>query len=373
MGYAVRDRLEVSIYINDVEFPLDPGSANVLNFLHMAASVKFRMPTCHFSITDVSHVLDSVNLQDAIPIRFAVKGNTAKTQVYTFRKFNHSRDFNGTAMQYEIDGYLDSVKFWTGTSAVGISGTSDTALSQIAQTCGLKYDGTKTNDSMVWMPGNRKYHAFASEIEEAGYVDNASFMKWAIDLDGTLRYRNISALQDSGKVIVAHQQQPDMFMAIDYGATAQSGFNNASLGYLNSRYVQSAIDAGAVLNQLQVTADSRSPMYNKKAREQSGRGRVTFSPINFGSVHSQYEQAIYQNARFQALYGLELEVLMNSPSTINLLEQITFATELDNRREDKGYSGKYVVTGKVIYLKGLTYAEKLFLTRMGLNQDYISA
>ncbi|QRE00339.1 hypothetical protein [Burkholderia phage BCSR5] len=373
MGYIVTDRIELSLFINGVEFPLGLDSFNVMKFLHMAESVKFRVPTCHFAVTDAGHSLDKINLQDAIPIKIAVKGSGGPTRVYNFRKFNHKRTFEGDAFAYEMDGYFDAPRFWAGTAVSGFTGTSDGALSMLAQQNGLKYSGWKTNDSMTWMPGNRKQHAWASEIEAHAYAGDDSFMRWGIDLEGNMRYRNILGLQDSKKRIIAHQIVEGAASAVDYEVLAGSGFSNASEGYGNNRFVQSADGKGLVLSDLQFKADSRSPLFSKTMKEKVQRGRITHSPINFGTVHPNYERAAYQNARFESLYSLELSCQIFGQSYMDMFDVITFSTETEKQTEDAAYSGTYVVTGKAIYVEGATYSEKVFISRMGVNQPYVSA
>lgn len=376
MGYMVANRVELSLFIGDIEYPLDLGSNNVLNYWHMAASTKFRLPTCCFSLLDASHALDKINLQDAIPIRLALRGNQGDLVTYNFRRFNSNRVLTGDAWQYTVDGYWDSSRFWGGTAIASVNGTSNGALSTIAQQCGLGFSGTDTADQMLWMPGNRKMHDFASMIQDAGYVDDSSLMKWGVDLDGTLRYRNINNLPDKDRPtkLLAYEQSQDSYTVVDYAPTVDSGFNNASTGYMNDQYIQSALAGSysSVESQITVTSDSRSPEYNKTAREQTVRGKVSHSPINFGTVHPKMERARYQNNRYSGLFSVGMEFLINTPTKVKLFDTINFTTQTEQQKEDRMFSGIYVVTGRVVYVKGATYAEKLYATRQGTNLDYVS-
>lgn len=374
MGYIVANRLEVSLFIGDKEYPLGLGQGNVLNFFHIAASTKFRLPSVCFSVLDVTHALDKLTPQDGIPLRIAIKANESQTRTYTFRKFNSRRVLTGDAWDYTIDGYWDAPRFWNGTAVNGIQGTSDEALASIAKDCGLKYDGTSTADSMLWMPANKKMHEFVSHISNSAYADPTSLMKWGVDLDGTLRYRNVNNLPDKNKPkqLVAYQKVKGAYTVVDYQPSSKSGFTNASTGYMNTRYLQSAIgDQFSVIeDSIVVTSDSRAPDYNTKVRDLTTRGKVSHSPINFGNTHPQYSRARYQNNRYSALYSMNLEFLINEDTNLQLFDTINFTTETEQQKEDRLYSGIYIVTGRVLYAKGATYAEKIYGTRMGLNSEY---
>lgn len=373
MGYALQNQLEVSLYINDVEYPLD--SNNVLDFLHIGSSTKAKLPTIHLGLTDQLHALDLLDLQDAIPLRVAIKGYGAPTVSYAFRKFNSKRQFNGMCYVYQVDGYWDSPLFWAGTSVGGIRGTSDSVLSQIASTCGLKYDGTAlAADSQLWMPRNRTYAAFAKRIASRGYVSDASYMTTCVDLTGTLLYKDINNLPQSQFTVIANQLADGMYTAIDYAAVASSGLTNQVTGYNYTHYGQSMIaeDQHTAYDTLQFTSDSRSPLFNTTMKQQSERGMMTYAPIDVGNTHDAYEKARYQNQRFAGLYTMDVEFLMTQPTTLDLLKTFTFSAVDENDKKDTANSGDYTVSGRAIMVRGTVYGEKVVGTRNGTNANYVT-
>ncbi len=373
MGYVVQGRIEVSIFINDVEYPLDPGG-NTLNFLHVGVTTKGRLPTCHMALTDTLHSLDKLNLQDAIPIRVAVKALTGTTKTYFFRKFHHTKEFNGSAYQYSFDGYWDSIKFWTGTSIATIRGTSDDVLQNIATACGLSYDGVPTNDSQLWVPRNRSYGEFVNSVQSRGYIDQTSYMVAAVDLTGTLRYRNVNDLPDPTRTVIAHNLSTTAFTAMDFRPVAKSGLGNKLTGYWNTRHSQSM--TGATLStpndQLAFTPDVRSPLFNTAAKTESARGYQTYAAIDVGNVHGNYERAVYQNQRFANLFSLEVEFLMYTPTNFTLFDKFTFAVDAESQKQDLAYGGVYTIAGFSFLVQGATYAEKLLGVRHGTNSMYTS-
>jgi hypothetical protein len=359
-AYIVQGRLEISVYINNIQFPLD--TMNVLGFLHVGWSTRKLLPTFHMSISDVQHVLDQVELQDGIPIRIVVKPYSSTTVTYNFRKFHHKKQFNGNCFIYEMDGYLDVVKYWTGTANAGIRGTSNDVLSQIAQQCGLQYDGVSTNDSQLWMQRNRTYGEFATNTAWRGYVSDTSFVRCGVDPRGILMYRDVNNLPPPQSTIVLGQFVNGSYTAVDYEPAAKSGLNNKMVGDV----------ANAAHNQLSFTPDSTSPLLNLAVRSQMVTGYQSFGGIDVGNTHDNYEKALYQNIRYANLYGLDVEFLMQTPTPFTLFDTFTFSVDQESNKQDVAYAGTYTVAAKAFLVSGANYAEKLLGVRQGTNLPYTS-
>lgn len=372
MGYAVTDRIEISLFINNIEFPLD--SLNLLNFLKIAYTTKGILPLCHLSVFDARHTLDQVQLQDGIPLRITVKALNTPTITYNFRKFHHKKEFNGNGFIYEMDGYLDFVKYWTGTSVGGIRGTSSDTLAQIASTCGLGFDGASTNDSQLWLPRNRTFGEFANMIKRRGYASDGSYMELGISPDGVLRYKDVNNLPPPVAKVVLGQYVQGAYTAVDYSPKAKSGITNKMTGYQNTRFDQSMVGASLSSPNANVSfvPDSKSPLFNTTVASDVARGYVTYGGIDVGNTHDNYERAIYQNMRFANLYSLDVEFLIQTPTPFRLLDTFTFAVDQEVNKQDVAFGGTYTIAGKALFVTGTTYAEKLLGTRMGLNTAYTS-
>jgi hypothetical protein len=372
MAYIVADRIEVSLYIDNQEFPLD--SLNILNYLHIGWWTRGLLPTVNLSVFDARHTLDLVPLQDAIPLRITIKAYQGQTMTFNFRKFNHKKEFMGNGFSYIFDGYLDSPKYWSGTSLGGIQGTSNDALSQIASTCGLKYDGQSTNDSQIWMPRNRTYGEFAESISRRGYASSTSYMELAVTSDGVMRYKDVNSLPAPQTTIILGQFQQGALTAADYQPNAQSGLNNKMTGYQNTRYAQSM--TGPTLSSanstLQFTPDSRSPLFNDAMQAGVQRGYQSYGGIDVGNTHENYETAVYQNMRYANLYSLDVAFLLNTPSALQPLDTFTFSVDQEVNKTDVAYAGTYIVVGRAILVQGANYAEKILGTRHGTDVAYTS-
>ena len=371
MGYVVSGRIEISLFINNIEFPLD--ALNLMNFLHIGYWTRGILPTLHLSVFDARHTLDTVQLQDGIPLRVTVKAINTPTITYNFRKFHHKKTFNGNGFIYEMDGYYDCVKYWAGTSLTGIQGTSNEVLSQIASTCGLTFDGTSTNDSQLWLPRNRTYGEFANKIKQRGYASSSSYMELCVNPDGLMRYKDVNNLTAPTQKIVLGQYLQGSYTCVEYLPKARSGITNKMTGYQNTRYAQSMVGTLQTPNSsVTFTPDSNAPLFNTAVQTQVARGYQTYGGLDVGNTHENYETAIYQNMRFANTYSLDVEFLLSTPTTFHVLDNFTFSVDQEANKQDQAYAGTYIIAGKSIFVTGSTYAEKLLGTRQGTNAQYTS-
>jgi len=370
MSYTLSNRVEVSLYINDQEYPLDTN--NVIDFLHIGSTTKAILPQIHIGLTDQTHALDKLELQDAIPIRVAIKGYGAPTVTYNFRKFDHRRDYNGACYVYQFDGYWDAPLYWAGTSLAGYRGASNDVLQQVAQACGLKYSGTSTSDTQLWMQRNRTYGEFTRRVAAHGFINDKSYMVACVDLNGTLLYKDANNLPTAQLVVVANQLVDGAYTCMDASATAASGLNNKVTGYNYSHFDQSMAGATAQTEHatLAFTPDSRSPLFNTTMKNAAGRGMISYAPIDVGNTHEMYQRAKYQNRRYANLYNLDVEFLMPQPTTLDLLKTYTFSSVDENDRKDIANSGDYTVAARSILIQGTQYGEKIVGTRHGTNANY---
>lgn len=372
-SYVVQGRLEVSILINQAEFPLD--TQNLLHFLHIGFSTRFKLPTVHFAVSDVQHTLDTISLQDGIPITIAIKPMQGQTTYYNFRKFHHKKVFNGKCFTYEIDGYLNCPLYWTGTTTAGIQGTSSDVMQTIATNCGLQYNGVTTNDSQLWVPRNRTYGEFAKAVASRGYISNSSYMVNGVDAAGTLFYQDVNNLPSSKANIVLGQLVQGSYTAIDYHPIANSGMNNKMQGYQHTRYDQSLISAtpSQSYDQISFTPDAPGYFVNTAISQAITTGYKSFGGIDVGNTHSMYEQAVYQNRRFASLYSLAVEFQLYTPTQLTLFDRFTFSVDTDAQKQDVPYAGVYTIAAKALFITGANYSEKLLGVRQGTNQNYVAA
>lgn len=357
MSYKVKDEIELALYIEDQEYPL--GALNCLNFFHCAESTQYLVPTFHFAILDVTKSMTAMNLTDASRIRLVIK-DTDFQQTMRFRHGTHFKPPSGGEELYDVDGFLDCPRFKDGTASLPINATSSGALSEVAGLCGLEYDGDATNDQQLWYPRNLSFSKFVNYIANHGYATDQSHMATAVTLDGTLRYKDVRAIKTFAPVTYGYSTS-GVLQAMECTPITDSGMSNSLVGYRHSRVVQSVFKSGA-FDELAVNPKSKDMMVNSQVRDAMKRGTISFSPISWGNEHEQYERARYQNSRFDALRNVGVTLLFPKPTNFKVLDGLQLTT---NQHTHSAYDGEYVVSHKVIYVQGNTYAEKIIAYREG--------
>jgi len=359
MGYRVRGALEISIFINGAEYPLE--EINILNFFHCAESTKWHVPTMHFAILDVMGVMSKYKLGDSSSIDVVIKDSDIQTSM-SFRAANIFRHPSGGHDLYEIDGFLNVPRYHIGTSSLGINGTSSAALSEICSLCDMKFSGIQTNDAQVWLPRNRSFCEFAEFIAARGFITDAAHIAMGIDLSGTMRYRDVRSPTFTARVSYNYATA-GAYQAREFRPTTDSGFTNALSGYRDTRVAQS-IYATKQHSELSLVPKVNNLLVNQGVRDAIKRGNFTYSPIDFGNVHPNCEKAKYQNARYDALLSLGGEFTFDHPTRLSIMDGLSLTTSPSASSE---YDGDYIIGHKVIYQQGTSYAEKIIAFREGTS------
>ena len=366
MSYIVQDRIEISVLFGNLNYPLN--QFNSLNYLHLGSSVKVLVPTLKLSVVDQSGMLNNGLLVDGLEITIVLKtigsNDTSLQYKFTLTGIESTTVENGT--NYTIYGMGGGLQFFANTALTGIRGTSNDVIKEIANRCGLLYEGTNTSDSQLWMPQNRTWAVFARNVAKAGYVNDRSFMRLACTLDGRLRYLNLSNPGESVATLVQGHIQPNMIPVLFHEPKISNGPNNIMSGYGLHRYKQS-IDSPELRDKVTYVPDSRTPMLNTQAKNQAGRGIITYSPLDFGNNNESYEAAIYQNRRLGSLYSVGCDFITTYATGLSVLDRINFASEQDSGEVDNSVTGQYILTAHAILVQGTNYYEKLEGFRQGTN------
>jgi hypothetical protein len=364
--YKINDQVQAAIYFNDVEFVVTAG--NFVQSIHIAAHAVYSVPLLTFSIVDMFDVVAKLGLTDGTKIKVSVSGGDLNYD-RTFRVHSWDRSPAGAGYAYTVTCYWDAPKYFIGTTNTGILGSSSAAITKVAATCGLKThpSNVTTADSMLWAPGNRSYADFVREICKYGYVDPSSYLGVSVDSLGYLRYRNISALADPKYVLALTPSVKGQLQVLDVSPSASPGTSNILTGYHHARVVQSATTKQEVaqLNTLTTKTGVKTALFNQEVQATVKRGGISFSPIDFGNVHPNYERAFYQNTRRSLMNSLTMEFSFGFVTPFECFD--TFSYVSPAQQEVSEYDGSYIVTGKVVYVVGTAYYEKITAVRMGLN------
>lgn len=368
MAYRVQDRLEISLFFNNREYPFE--KLNTLDFMHIGVGTKVGLPMLHLSLTDNTNFFNKEqDLADGalIAIIITAQGMTAKKS-YAFRLHSYREQYSGGGFRYQIDGYLDAPMFWNGRTTTPILGTSFDALKTICGQTELNLDGYQCNDTQLWRPQNYTWMDFSRKISERGWLSDTSCMQLGVELDKTMIYRDLNDLVPPSHTFITYQYTDNTIPVVDFQVKTNSGFNNKTTGYWDKTIQQSVYANGSqAYDKLTFTPNTKVPLFNEKMKTAVKQGRVKFGPIDCGNVHESYEKALYQNIRYANLFSFGVELLTLFPTDVRLMDRVVFNCQLSSENTSKAYSGVYTVSSRAIYVQGANYYEKISAVRHGIN------
>lgn len=363
--FKINDQLNALIAVNGKELVMEGG--NLFQSLWIRADTMYKLPLMVLRYVDMTDAAGTVGLQDNVPITVLLDGVISNER--RFRVSTWTREPVGAGFAYTVNCYWDSPQYWTTTTNASMRGSSYEVLGKIAKDCNLEFfkGNARTADSMLWTGTNRSYAEFAYDIAQHGYVDDHSQMVLAVDTKGLMKYLNINAIDPPvlklGQTALSTAER--FVQVLDFVPKAVAGDNNMVGGYLHHRHTQT-LENPEVCTTVTMTPDCRRPLLNKDVRSTIGRGGISYAPIDFGmNVHPKYERALYQNTRFNLLNNLKAEVLLGFQTDIDLFNNFEYVPP--EQLSSGAYAGEYTVSGKIIYIPGASYYEKLLVTKNGLE------
>lgn len=373
MSYNLQGNIALSLKFGNAEFPLN--SLNYVNLLHIRESVKLFVPVLTLELLDSTNILDSVGVQDGLPITVIISKDGTVVQSIPFRVFSFSSNKAPGATQYHFDAYYDAPKYFMSIASNSYHSTSSAAIQQIASSCGLQSVVTVTNDYQLWTPPLASYAAFAQYIMRRGYVNNTSCMALGLNTSGILIYSNIMNASPLGTIYANQFIPPEKLKTYDYNCISFSvsnamGLHNATGGYSTYTVGQSIMSNTKTIKSVTVKNNVKSPNINTTVRNIVGRQRINYLPIDAGNVHSMYSEAYNQNKRLSRLFTVSLECVLTEPCALTLCNAFNLVAIDDKGNPDIGESGTYVITDRVINIENSHYYEKLCACRIGSNNDY---
>ena len=371
MPLALKDRLYFQLIVGGKEVKFEQNS---LDYVHIAESVRLKVPALSIRIKDVTKFFTKNDLLvDGVPIQVTV-GVKDKKSVFYFRLFSHKESIENGVTVISMHAYLDVPRYWTESTASAINDTASNALQQLALVSGLTYSGVSTNDQQLWLPFNSKRADFAKQITLRAYMDESSCCQLAVTANKTLLLANVSNFAKQNIVQqFANAGKPGRLDGVstitDYKIINKSGFFNTQSGYKDSHVAQSLIADDVIHKDLNVPRNSKKLMINDSVRKAVTQQRVSYAPIDVGNTNANYERAKYQNMRLSNLFSYGLEFVTGDPVTANIFDVITCDLAKPGVVGIGPISGKYMVTSKVLYIQNFNFYQKIEVFRHGLNDS----
>lgn len=378
MAIKIQDYLEVSLFFNNKEFPLESGSLNVLK---IQECTKLALPTIYISVSDAANLLLESGLSDGTVITVIIKAKGQLLHKMSFLLYSYEQFWSGNCYTYEIDGYLCFPKFWAGTQEFPYSGTTSNIAKQIAQVCGLKFDGDSTSDNRYYCGLTHKYRDAVKDLAESAWGGERACYKASVTLDGVLKFKNVMNLN---KVVACLDSNPlpgekegdegkiPTYPILDFSITSNSGAYNASGVYQATVQAQSVAQPSEEVKNITVNTGVRNPNVNMKVRNAVGKGMNIFSPISTVETGNSTSKARYYNKRFSNMFSVEGKFISEYPTQLTLFDVFSFVPISPRDNVVLPIAGQYILCSRTIQIEQSNYMEIIVGTRMGTNGKEIS-
>lgn len=388
---AVLDVEGIAYCALDVEGSRMPPTPDLIHKIMMQEGFGIAIPVLQMHLMDQRGSLSKeLNLQDGTLITIKIAKRRENVKTYKFRVFDLVHQSNSAGPLLVVTAILDVPKWSAGVFTEAIRGTSAKCIQEIAGRAGLKYVGpdSSPDDSMTWLNVNQTRSSFSEDVAMRGYASNQSCMYRMLTLDGEVRYFDLlavlqkapqfSMLQNTessaakGEVVVIRETQD--------GST--SGFATHWMNYGYKQYEHSLnVEGQTVSDALDVPVLGAGLPINKDVKSQvADRGaRVTYVGFDTGTepkpasnLHEHYDLAYYQNLRILGLFSERINVLTDNNTEVTwgvVCEYLHKDQKGQNFEQSIALSGKYLVGGKTIIIKGgHKYSEAFNLLRPNITE-----
>lgn len=300
-----------------------------------------------------------------------------------YRIFGPTRDNNGNNPNVSIIGLLDAPKFFTASSRESINGTSDSVLRELSNRVGFEYtgptNGRQLNDKQIWLNVCSNRAKFMYEVTRHSYMDDKSCMESIITSTHKLVYRNlideINTSPDKIRFAFTHNAPDNSgdsgrneFLVKEARDRSTAGVMSHWVNYGSTRSNNNMDGRQKDRKSVDVKAPSPYLAINQEVSDMVKRTRFDYAPIDCSNTHKNYQDALYQNTKFLALFTETMSLLVTEVTDTQLLDPVIY------RQADADLTAKvrnediYLVTGKTIVVRGgIHYAERLQVVRMSLT------
>lgn len=375
-SYIIDGQVIVSLSINNAPVPLSP---EVIIYLSIVQNARQLLPTLQLELLDVNgSLLRAFPVSDGTPIDINVQrlqGQQAAT--WRFLAFGVPRaEARTTENVIKIFGILDAPRYVYSMVDTSYMTTSAGAIQQIATYCGLTAQVDISNDSMVWLPNRMSFGHYCHWLAQRGWASNSSAFLVGVDVDKKLHYRDVVQLANQPvqsiylQGSVDDQERLPQHLITQLKITSASGLGNRFAGY-GMQSGQVGLD-GVHRDLQDVTVARFSPKteINTVVKDSVGLTRALLFPPEAGNTHVKYSQALHQNKRILATYGLRIEVMVDNVTVDQLFDTVQLnMLDPTTYKPNTLYNGKYFIVAKAIVVSGTYYAEKLVLCGQGKSSD----
>lgn len=364
-------QLSVGLFIGDKEFPLQ---VSPLFKIDVYSNTRVMLPTAKIMFTDPYSLIgvsnNQLRVREGTQVTVVISKDNVDTK-YSLRVYNVDRAIANNSYVYTLQCYYDAPKYMIDSTNKGWRATSSSVIKELAELCGLTYNGVSTNDSQVWLGANDRIGKFVRYLAMHGFVSQTSCLVAAVTMTGELRYFDVNdTAQPALGMLMGQTPTGQDVLLHDAKVLTNSGFVNA-IGVYRHHYVDQKLDAQPVHVESTVTRRAETEDFDSDVKRSVTRGRVDFSPSDLVNVHPNWGRAQYQNMRGSMINSVALAVQTGMRTPIDLLEQVkvnlkTQVGPLGVEDSAGQYDGLYFITDKAISVDATHYVETFHLAREGI-------
>jgi hypothetical protein len=363
-----------------------PPSHNVFKELMLYSGFGHTIPMAKLVILDMHNQFSSgeQNLVDGTKVSITIGKNVEETEPVTYDMLVFGKVQTGNAPQgYSRTAILipDKPSYIIEAQREAIDGTSVTAIEQILGQHDLQMDSgeLQVQDNMTWRNVGMTHVQHIEQILAHAYSGDQTCVKGCLDWDGTFYMRDLfTQLQQEPVATMFNvqlaEQVDNPIYVYDSRPDSTSGLFNALTNYGHAHQQHS-------LSGERIHLDEANPVVlgDGLALNEDIKNSIEFTTITSGgwfdsgtkplggfNMHEHYYDAAYLNTRHLSLFTESVRVITDRFRNLDLFAPIDYRHDQQHGEEDvsnSAYSGKYLITSKVIVIRESNYAEIYELTR----------
>lgn len=366
---------DLDILIDDLSIFKAPNTTLIQANIYEA--IMNPIPTCTIEMIIPLKWFDDRTLADGTLITFEIKSKELKLDERCyFRLFNIEEiHLDQQEAHIILNGVIDCFVGYTPGNDMNMYGNSSDVFQKFASLGNLTPYIDKTNDSQLWIAGEKNMYQFLSATASRGWIDETSAMFWCIDRKKNLLYKNLTSLFRNRQDKVYHFVQRALSACEDKeyeysGVTGsiQAGSNNLkNEGYGGEDYYFDLLSYSLKpVAARKVVAESKFINISKELSH--GLSDCQY-PFNVGNFHPNHFLARKQNKRILSTYSTYMILETQHLQSFRLGQIVTFEfmDSQTRKNESKAMSGVNMIDAIHIIITKEYIKSTVEIVSQGMN------
>lgn len=262
----------------------------------------------------------------SIQVSFGMNVDTATS--IPFRLISWKKKEVESGVVLTIVGLYDNLPYITNrTPEIAIDANSSAFIKKICTKYGLSTKNFSyiTSDFGIWNTSGKTAAEAVSWATDISYLKDQSVMHSAVDLDGSLVYRDVldNSFSFRKKFKTVIDNKDNNYFLVDTIEKSIASESTILNGYSSKLIYQDiSKDSTKILERLPITLPSSySINLNKSALSEINAASMD-TVIDFGNGHTNYSKALYNNRRYNSLFSCLYRASTIGKIDINILDSV---------------------------------------------------